>query len=151
SCRTAQPLSWYTPKSGEPRPGIRTASRGLWLQWRVGRCQDFKCRRCQCTIQSCGETGQRKSGHATAVPGTPGVGRNDWHAIRPVMSHEHLADECPLCASSDITHFHRDRRRSYRLCARCSLVFVPACDFLSREDEQACYDLHRNDPADLRY
>ena len=58
---------------------------------------------------------------------------------------------CPLCEAGKVTPYHRDDRREYLQCERCSLVFVPTCYYLSAEAEQAEYDLHRNDPADSGY
>lgn len=47
--------------------------------------------------------------------------------------------------------YHRDRMRSYLQCSRCRLVFVPPHERLSRSEEKARYDLHRNDPYDSGY
>lgn len=58
---------------------------------------------------------------------------------------------CPLCGTRDVVFFHRDVTRQYLLCNVCSLVFVPSAFFLSKEDERAHYELHNNDPQDLRY
>jgi len=41
--------------------------------------------------------------------------------------------------------------RSYFQCPRCELVFADPRSHLSREAEQAEYDLHENDPCDSRY
>ena len=60
-------------------------------------------------------------------------------------------DSCPLCGSLEHFEFHADRRRSYRRCARCALVFVAPEQRLSREQERAEYDLHRNDLNDPGY
>lgn len=58
---------------------------------------------------------------------------------------------CPLCASEKTDFFEKDRRRSYFRCQHCALVFVPAFDHLSLEDEEARYRLHRNDRFDEPY
>jgi SAM-dependent methyltransferase len=58
---------------------------------------------------------------------------------------------CPLCASSAVEEFHRDKRRSYWRCDVCKLTFVPKAYFLSEVDEKAEYDLHLNSPDDQGY
>ncbi|MCE9682723.1 class I SAM-dependent methyltransferase [Halomonas alkalisoli] len=58
---------------------------------------------------------------------------------------------CPLCASAETTHFHRDTRRDYYRCTDCRLVFVPAAQRLAPEAEKAVYDQHRNSPDDIGY
>lgn len=58
---------------------------------------------------------------------------------------------CPLCAVLGAEFFHRDKRREYRRCGVCRLVFVPQRYFLSAAEEKACYDLHQNDPQDVDY
>ncbi len=58
--------------------------------------------------------------------------------------------KCPLCMRSS-EYFHRDPLRTYFQCERCRLVFVPPWELPTREEEKACYDLHQNDPEDLRY
>lgn len=57
---------------------------------------------------------------------------------------------CPLCSSPG-SIYHRDRRRTYFQCSRCSLVFVHPGAFLSIEEEKAEYELHRNSPDDSGY
>ncbi len=47
--------------------------------------------------------------------------------------------------------FARDRRREYRRCQRCLLVWVPPAFFLSPEREKAEYDLHENSTDDPGY
>jgi 2-polyprenyl-3-methyl-5-hydroxy-6-metoxy-1,4-benzoquinol methylase len=47
--------------------------------------------------------------------------------------------------------YHRDRRRDYRQCADCALVYVPATQRLDAAAEKAEYDLHDNDPQDAGY
>ncbi|CAM3560330.1 class I SAM-dependent methyltransferase [Halomonas lysinitropha] len=58
---------------------------------------------------------------------------------------------CPLCASSDTEHFHRDVRRDYHRCRHCSLVFVPPAQRLGPAEERAVYDQHENSPDDPGY
>lgn len=58
---------------------------------------------------------------------------------------------CPLCASTDTGHFHRDGRRDYHRCRQCSLVFVPPEQRLGPEEERAVYDQHENSPDDPGY
>lgn len=58
---------------------------------------------------------------------------------------------CPLCASTAISGYFRDRRRSYRQCNTCCLVFVPPEEYVSRDAEKAEYDLHQNDTHDPGY
>jgi len=58
---------------------------------------------------------------------------------------------CPLCHSSDCPPFFRDRRRDYLRCGVCRLVFVPADQYLSAEEERAEYDLHENEIDDSGY
>lgn len=57
---------------------------------------------------------------------------------------------CPLCAAPS-QDFHRDRRRPYRQCEVCQLVFVPPAWRLAAEAEKAEYDLHRNAVSDPGY
>lgn len=63
----------------------------------------------------------------------------------PELSH------CPLCGGFGSLHFHRDRRREYRRCQTCCLVFVPANYYLDSVLERAEYDKHQNSPEDLGY
>ncbi len=58
---------------------------------------------------------------------------------------------CPNCKTADGTGFYQDGRRDYFRCQTCGLVFVPAWQFLSPEEEKARYDLHRNSPDDKGY
>ncbi|MDI5891651.1 class I SAM-dependent methyltransferase [Halomonas rhizosphaerae] len=58
---------------------------------------------------------------------------------------------CPLCASTDTGHFHRDGRRDYHRCRRCALVFVPPDQRLGPIEEKAVYDQHQNAPDDPGY
>ncbi|GAB3318266.1 class I SAM-dependent methyltransferase [Haliea atlantica] len=59
---------------------------------------------------------------------------------------------CPLCGGgASAGDFHRDRRRPYRQCGTCQLVFVPPAWLLDAEGEKAEYDLHRNAVDDPGY
>ncbi len=59
---------------------------------------------------------------------------------------------CPLCKSAPAPKtYHQDKRRPYLQCAKCSLVFVPPAYHLSKKQEKAEYDLHRNNPDDTGY
>lgn len=61
---------------------------------------------------------------------------------------------CPFCSSERFELFFRDAlhlKRDYLLCADCGLVFVPAKQHLSIENEKIRYDFHRNDIADAGY
>lgn len=58
---------------------------------------------------------------------------------------------CPLCDSGATEGFYRDRRRPYRRCGCCELVFVPPAHYLDREAEKAEYDLHDNRVDDPGY
>jgi hypothetical protein len=58
---------------------------------------------------------------------------------------------CPLCKREDSDLFFEDKKRSYRHCRYCRLVFVPKRYRLSIEDEKAAYDLHENTPEDPGY
>jgi len=58
---------------------------------------------------------------------------------------------CPLCLNNDISFFCEDKKRVYRRCRQCLLVFVEDKFILSAEDEKAIYDLHENDVNDQGY
>lgn len=58
---------------------------------------------------------------------------------------------CPLCEAGSPELIHRDKFREYLRCPCCLLVFVPSEYFCSCATEKAQYDLHQNDPGDLRY
>lgn len=58
---------------------------------------------------------------------------------------------CPLCESRRTMPYHRDARRDYRVCPRCTLVFVPPHQRLAPEQERSVYDQHRNAPDDMGY
>ncbi len=56
-----------------------------------------------------------------------------------------------MCAAPAAPHFHTDRRRSYRRCESCFLVFVPAIFHLDIAQERAEYDKHQNTVQDPGY
>lgn len=58
---------------------------------------------------------------------------------------------CPLCGAGLAADYHRDKKRDYRQCLRCRLVFVPEHFFLPVSAERAEYDLHQNSVADDGY
>jgi hypothetical protein len=51
---------------------------------------------------------------------------------------------CRLCGSPDCRMIFRDIAREYRHCAVCDLIFVPASQFVTVEEERARYELHDN-------
>lgn len=57
---------------------------------------------------------------------------------------------CPLCAGASLPYLE-DRRRAYRQCGTCRLVFVPPAWHLDAAAEKAEYDLHRNRVDDPGY
>jgi hypothetical protein len=58
---------------------------------------------------------------------------------------------CPLCRAQAVSEFLSDNRRDHLRCGVCSLVFVPAAQHLSTDDEKKRYDLHRNATGDAGY
>ncbi|MEE4246062.1 MAG: class I SAM-dependent methyltransferase [Kangiellaceae bacterium] len=58
---------------------------------------------------------------------------------------------CPLCQSSQTQHYWQDKRRDYRQCQQCQLVYVPEAFHLSASDEKAEYDKHENSLDDDGY
>ncbi|MEM0955075.1 MAG: hypothetical protein AAGI24_13115, partial [Pseudomonadota bacterium] len=58
---------------------------------------------------------------------------------------------CPLCDAENHHEYHRDKRRSYRQCHVCKLVFVPGCHYLTAAAERAEYLLHENAVDDPGY
>lgn len=55
---------------------------------------------------------------------------------------------CPLCNSSSIKLFDKDKFRSYFLCSDCQLISVPRNELISPDEEKRRYDLHANDESD---
>jgi len=62
-----------------------------------------------------------------------------------------MQSHCPLCESTTTNFFFKDKRRSYRRCSNCLLVFVEDEFILSSSEEKAIYDLHENDVNDQGY
>ena len=75
----------------------------------------------------------------------------DVRNIPSAVSPTEFAVICPLCNSFRSLPFCRDRRRPYRRCEQCQLVFVPPGYHLSLAAEKAEYDLHCNCPDDSGY
>ena len=72
----------------------------------------------------------------------------------PPMNPSRRDAACPLCGHADSRPYHQDRRRVYRQCPRCALVFVPSAFHLAPEAEKAEYDRHENaldDPGYRRF
>ena len=67
------------------------------------------------------------------------------------MNTEKNHSPCPLCNAQKPGAFYADKSRSYLRCQDCQLVFVPADQWLSTEQEKATYDLHENDVHDQGY
>ncbi|MCV6613652.1 MAG: class I SAM-dependent methyltransferase [Cellvibrionaceae bacterium] len=62
-----------------------------------------------------------------------------------------MAEACPLCKHPASVEFFTDKRRHYRRCPQCDLVFVAEQFILSAEAEKAEYDKHQNHPGDQGY
>ncbi len=58
---------------------------------------------------------------------------------------------CPLCNEQNHTLYAQDKKRDYRHCETCALVFVPPHQRLSPDQEKAEYDLHNNSFEDEGY
>ena len=58
-------------------------------------------------------------------------------------------DDCPLCGGTSAPFHHSDRL--FLSCGACALVFVPARQHLSLEQERSRYSTHRNSPEDSGY
>ena len=58
---------------------------------------------------------------------------------------------CPLCGENAVEPYTADRLRTYWICSRCRLVFVPEKYHVSDAQEKARYDEHNNDPDDPGY
>lgn len=81
-------------------------------------------------------------------------GRDDGSSTLMQSSEPHspaLEEPCPLCEDSHAALLHRAAARSFWRCGNCGLIFVPAGERLGAAAEKARYDLHENDPADLRF
>ncbi|HIC43897.1 MAG TPA: class I SAM-dependent methyltransferase [Sulfurimonas sp.] len=58
---------------------------------------------------------------------------------------------CPLCKCKEHSVYIQHQRSEYRLCSKCSLVFVIESQRLDENDEKSRYDLHVNSPDDEHY
>lgn len=58
---------------------------------------------------------------------------------------------CPLCGGADAPLFAEFPPQRYFRCETCALVFLDPAQRPSPDEERAEYDLHENDPTDLRY
>lgn len=58
---------------------------------------------------------------------------------------------CPLCSSTSINQYAKDRRRLYYQCTRCKLVIADSTSHLSLAAEKAEYDKHENTLDDSGY
>lgn len=58
---------------------------------------------------------------------------------------------CPLCAGTELHPYHQDKKRDYRQCLTCDLVFVDKSQQLSHAEEKAVYEQHENNPEDAGY
>lgn len=58
---------------------------------------------------------------------------------------------CPLCVGSESSALDEIQGRRFYSCVACGLVHVSPSDWLTPEAERAHYQLHENDPADVRY
>ncbi|GAB4187393.1 MAG: class I SAM-dependent methyltransferase [Simkaniaceae bacterium] len=57
---------------------------------------------------------------------------------------------CLLCQSRSDT-FSQDKKREYKHCKHCDLIFVPLKYHLSPSQEKKEYDQHENDSSDCKY
>ncbi len=62
-----------------------------------------------------------------------------------------MADCCPLCQSSHITPYFKNKDSAYLICPNCDLVFAPKQYHLSESAEKNRYDSHQNNPSDKHY
>ena len=58
---------------------------------------------------------------------------------------------CPLCQCKQSTLYAQDETGEYRLCRKCSLVYVLEQEYLDEDAEKARYDLHTNSSEDAGY
>ena len=58
---------------------------------------------------------------------------------------------CPLCTSSNCTHFHTDKKREFLRCQTCKLVFILPAYLPSIREEKSEYDKHENEFNDTGY
>jgi len=69
----------------------------------------------------------------------------------PFQKQKRADQHCPLCRKTGIQHFSRNGGRDYLSCRTCHLIFVPAEQHISADEEKAQYDLHNNHPDDPAY
>lgn len=58
---------------------------------------------------------------------------------------------CPVCEKQGSSFFLQVSMREYWRCATCESTFLTPVHWLSRQDEMALYQKHRNDPDDEGY
>ena len=58
---------------------------------------------------------------------------------------------CPLCYNTDTAQLDQNKQRAFWSCSNCYLVFVPAHQHLSADEEKKIYDYHQNDITDSGY
>lgn len=58
---------------------------------------------------------------------------------------------CSLCRQNNTQLFHQHKKRIYRHCAGCDLIFVPEEHHVNPEEEKSQYDFHENDPSHQGY
>jgi hypothetical protein len=72
------------------------------------------------------------------------------HELR-IETQNHTDQRCPLCHKTDLYHFSRIRERDYLSCRTCRLIFIPAEQHISADEEKSRYDQHNNNPDDPDY
>ena len=58
---------------------------------------------------------------------------------------------CPLCSSKETKLLSIGENREYHRCDECDLAFVPSSFLVSKQEEKAKYDNHKNSPKDQGY
>lgn len=67
------------------------------------------------------------------------------------MKNKKAENRCPLCGNKYGKFFCRDKTRDYFRCGVCDLIFVLPEEQLTPDIEKSRYDLHENNPKDIRY
>lgn len=67
-----------------------------------------------------------------------------------MMTQNDATIPCSLCGHT-ATPYCADKNRSYFRCPECDLVAVAEAQHLDMPEEKSRYDLHQNDPKDMRY
>ncbi len=62
-----------------------------------------------------------------------------------------VSHHCPLCSSTNTSHYHSDQFRNYLHCPICDLVFAHPNSYLGKEEEFKRYELHQNDMESSGY